>query len=213
MSHVPAADETPDDEWPSQELKESSIKFLGWLVGAWILTGIGAWLVSPGNPQLDANTQAFVDLANSVESGSFNEMAYVGRQVQSSTTDPELRTLADFIARAAETNLGRNIRTLEQKNSWSGWIRDAWTGYTNPLAAIEELGMSIDFSLGGVQDVAKSVNDRYRAQLESYSADEQRRATIRKWSWAVFLYLGYQAARYCFFARDKSGDTAATVPA
>lgn len=158
-------------------------------VAAWVVSGGVAWLFSPSLPELDADTQAYAMLDEAVQSGNWFTISQTAREAYNSTTDPELRTLADLLQRSAKVHITSDIETIDEANSWSGWLKAFVTGWTSPLAGLEDLGVFLDVYLGDAEEMGQIVDSRYLPRLENYAKAQQRRDSVRKWSWWLFWIL------------------------
>lgn len=189
MSQINADTNDPEIS-NSEKVVGAIVLLLVVLVAAWAISSGVVWLFSPSLPEIDVDTQAYVMLDQAVQNGNWFTISQTAREAYSSATDPELRTLADLLQRLAEVHIKSDVETIDEANSWSGWLKSFVTGWTSPLTGLEGIGVTIDVYLGDVEEMGNTLDSRYLPRIENYAKAEQRRSSVRKWSWWLFWILG-----------------------
>lgn len=119
-------------------------------------------------PHIDDNAHSYIILVDAVNQPYFSEMERGARQAQSMTTDPDIRRLADFIARAANMNIRAGSHTLDEANSFSGFGKAFVARFANPMLAFEGGMIFLEGMFTNFDAIGNRVDDKYQAVFRRY---------------------------------------------
>lgn len=138
---------------------------LACLVVAWIVSGVIASIFRPG---VDDNARAYVHLVEAINRPYYSEVEEYAREAQRTATDPEIKKLADLIARLANTNIRGGSQTPEQSGSLLGFGKAFVIGFLNPSLGVEGGMLFIETLFTDVEAIGARLDERYQPVFRRY---------------------------------------------
>lgn len=138
---------------------------LSFLIFCWMSSSI---VKSVLRPHIDNNANSYIILVDAVNQPFFSEVERGARQAQSMTTDPDIRKLSDFIARAANMNIRAGSHTLDEANSYSGFGKAFVAGYVNPVLGLEGGMMFLEGMFTNFETIGNRIDEKYQAVFRKY---------------------------------------------
>ncbi len=163
---------------------------LTWYLLTWLTCSLLSWLQTPS---LDGNLEAYILLNNAFESGEWPCIVSACRKAHSIADDPDLRQIADFVARVGELQIRMGWNTFEESSSFSAGLEGFVAGFLNPLLGIEGVGMMIEMFTTDFEAIGSRVDSRYEPLVEA------RRNVPLLWRWLFWIFFlgGVVAIVFC----------------
>ena len=160
---------------------------------SWIFSSVVTMLL---RPNVDSNAYAYIVLIDAINQSNYSQMEGQARQAQSMTSDPDIRKISDFVARAANLNMRSGSQTVEEANSFSGFGKAFVVGFINPLMGVEGGMIFIEGMFTNFETIGNRLDDRYQPVFRRYQFAEST-GTVIFWLILIGGFAGY------FYFREK----------
>ena len=172
-----------------------AIAYYGALIIATLLVATVASSIirSAFTPAITANATAYVSLVQALTCGRYADAKQFADSAYTTADDADIRKLADFASRMCRMALNTGVQTREEAGSFTGLAKAFVTGFKNPLAGIEGLGMSVEAMFGDWEALGNRLDTRYQTIFSSY----RRAQTIGSVTfWLIIAAAAYGYYRY-----------------
>lgn len=156
-------------EFPSKH--RESIAYFGTLIVASLLFAtVASYIVrSAFAPSITANATAYLSLVRAMTCGRYTDAKQLADSAYTTADDADIRKMADYVSRMARMVLTTGVQTREEAGSFTGLAKAFVTGFRNPLAGIEGLGMSVETIFGDWEAIGNRLDARYETIFHSHT--------------------------------------------
>lgn len=118
-------------------------------IKVWVITAVTAFIVNGTtrkilSPSDDGNLSAYQVLVAGCESGDYEAMRACAEAAIQISNDADIEKCAGFFLRTSEIAIESGIRTFEENNSFSGFVKGFITAYLNPLVGIKAAIVAVE---------------------------------------------------------------------
>jgi len=135
------------------------------VVLSWAFSGIVSAML---RPEIDGDAVAYITLVKATNESTYRQMETGARQAQSMTSDPDIRKLADFVARKANLLIRAGSETPEESNSFTGVAKALATGYFNPVMGVEGGLVFVESLFMNSKSIGDRLDSRYQPIFAQY---------------------------------------------
>ena len=161
------------------------------LAFSWVLSAIVEGFIKPS---IDSDAEAYILLVDSMNQTSYSAMESQTREAQGMTSDPDIRSIADFLARNANLSIRAGSQTVEEANSFSGFGKAFATGFFNPMMGIEGGLMFVESLFTDFEAIGTRLDNRYQPIFSRYRFAEKT-GTVVFWILIVGGIIAYFSLR------------------